>query len=626
MRLKDIPIQRKLMSVILITSALVLSLMCVAYIILEYYSFRETLKRDITVLGDVISSNVSGAVAFQSHSDANEILNALRAEPHVVAACIYDSQGKIFAYYPADISPEVFPEDPGKDGYHFMRNHLEGFKTIRQKDKQLGILYIKSDLEAMYDQLQKYILIGLLLISSSMLVAVAISKILQKSISEPILALEQKAKAVSEKRDYSVRAKKFSNDEVGALTEAFNIMLTEIQSQNQEITLLNQSLEKKVIERTAALQEQKDFVETIINSSIDLIAVFDREMNYIMLNKRTDDFYPLQRSEMIGKNLLDIFPQLQNSQMVRDFNLALEGEIVYNKNYHSAITGRTFENYYIPLKNHDNEVYGILVIGHDITNLTETKEKLELINAELVKSNRDLEQFAYIASHDLQEPLRKIQTFSQLMQEYFHDPEQLKYYHQKIKQAASRMQQLIKDVLNFSRISNSEEAFVKTDLNVILENLKTDFELILRDKNAEIISETLPVIDGIPLQLTQLFSNLISNSLKYNQNKPKIIIKSTLLKQEQLNQFPQLQDDPCYVRLEFQDNGIGFEQEFSEQIFNIFQRLHGKNTYSGTGIGLALCKKIVENHNGVIYAQSNPGEGSVFTIFLPAGDLCFSQS
>src|SRR5688500_15920452 len=109
MNLKDIPIQRKLMSVILITSALVLSLMCVAYIILEYYSFRATLKRDITVLGDVISSNVSGAVAFQSQADANEILNALRAEPHVVAACIYDQQGKIFAFYPSDVSPELFP-------------------------------------------------------------------------------------------------------------------------------------------------------------------------------------------------------------------------------------------------------------------------------------------------------------------------------------------------------------------------------------------------------------------------------------------------------------------------------------------------------------------------------------
>jgi PAS domain S-box-containing protein len=614
------------MSVILITSALVLTLMCAAYIILEYYSFRDTLKRDTIVLGDIIASNVSGAVAFQSQNDANEILNALRAEPHVVAACIYDMQGKIFASYPTNLARASFPERPGQEGYKFEGKFLEGFKSIRQKDQQLGILYIKSDLEAMYEQLRKYVLIGLVLISGSMLVAVAISKILQKSISEPILALEQKAKVVSEKRDYSVRAEKYSNDEVGALTDAFNIMLTEIQYQNQEITTFNQNLEKKVIERTAALQEQKDFVETIINSSIDLIAVFDREMNYIMLNKRADDFYPLKRTEMIGKNLLELFPQLRDSEMVRDINLALEGEIVYNKNYHSQITGRTFENYYIPLQNQENEVYGILTIGHDITSLTEAKDKLEKLNAELVKSNRDLEQFAYIASHDLQEPLRKIQTFAQLMQEYFNDPEQLKHYHQKIKQAASRMQQLIKDVLNFSRIANSEDAFVKTDLNEILDNLKTDFELILRDKNAEIISEPLPVIDGIPLQLTQLFSNLISNSLKYNEKKPRIIIKSSLLNQEQLKNYPQLQEEPCYLRIDFQDNGIGFEQEFSEQIFNIFQRLHGKNTYSGTGIGLALCKKIVENHHGVIYANSTPGEGSVFTIILPAGHLCFSQN
>jgi signal transduction histidine kinase len=616
MKLKNSPLQRKLMSVMLLTSAVVLLLMCTAYMVLEYSSYRQTEKSQIATLGSVVARNSTAALAFKSVSDAVEILNALKAEKSIAVACLYDQDGKIFAKYPADTTDAVFPAIPQHRGYHFESKYLSGFQEVKQDNQELGVLYIKSDLAAMYAQLRHYALIGLALIIGSMLIAYALSKVLQKSISDPILALEQTAKTISEKHDYSVRAVKFSNDEVGSLTDAFNRMLLQIQAQNQEITSFNQNLEQKINERTNDLKQQKEFVETIINSSVDLIIVFDKDLNYSMLNKRALQYIGID--DFQSKNLLDVFPHMKDSEMHNGLKTALTGVAVHHPNYKSPVMNRYFENYFIPLLNADNEVYGVVTIGHDITGIIEANEKLVVVNAELMKSNRDLEQFAYIASHDLQEPLRKIQTFSMLMEQHLNDKESLSRYLQKVQQSALRMQHLIQDVLNFSRISNSQEAFIKTDLNRMLEQLKSDYELVLREKEAMIIYDVLPEVPGIPLQLSQLFANLISNSIKYTERKPVIQITAHQLSSEEQEQHPKLKKDITYIKILFADNGIGFEPQYEDQVFAIFERLHGRQSYNGTGIGLALCRKIVENHQGIIYAKGNPGKGAVFTIILPA--------
>lgn len=617
MNFKDISIRKKLMSVILVTCAMALFFMCAAYMVFEYYSYRDSLLNNVSTLGSVIASNSAGALAFDSPKDANEILGALRAEPHITAACLYNKEGKIFASYPPRLHQSDLPPAPLKKGYHFETGHLEGFQPILQEDKILGTLYLQSDLEAMYAQLRHYALIAGLLILGTLVIASLFSRVLQKSVSEPILALEETAKIISEQRDYSVRAEKYGSDEVGALTEAFNQMLAEIQSQNREILLFNQNLEQKVKDRTLDLQQQKDFVETVINSSVDLIAVFDKNLNYLMLNKRSDEYYSLKREQVIGKNILDVYPHVIESGMFEDLKKALSGEYIHNSKYKSSVANKYFDNYYIPLKDVTGKVYGVMAIAHDITRIMEASEKLEILNAELLKSNRDLEQFAYVASHDLQEPLRKIQTFTDLMAESFNDKEKLKKYHNKINQSASRMQGLIQDVLNFSRISKAEEAFEETDLGRILKTIETDFELIVREKGAVINHSALPTVKGIPMQLSQLFSNLIGNALKYNEQRPVINISSRRLTGEEVKNYSRLNGYSSYFELTFADNGIGFEAQYKEQIFNVFQRLHGRQEYSGTGIGLALCKKIVENHQGIIYANAEPGKGAVFTVVLP---------
>ncbi|WP_018342582.1 PAS domain-containing sensor histidine kinase [Cytophaga aurantiaca] len=236
---------------------------------------------------------------------------------------------------------------------------------------------------------------------------------------------------------------------------------------------------------------------------------------------------------------------------------------------------------------------------------------------ELNKSNHDLEQFAYIASHDLQEPLRKIQSFTELLELNFTDKERSKKYLEKIDYASSRMSSLIKDVLNYSRLSQSGNSFGETDLQKILEHVKSDVELIVEKKEASIKSDKLPVINGINQQLYQLFYNLINNALKFSTEKPVLKISCRQVPKDEIVLYNDLSPENNYIELIFKDNGIGFEQKHAKQIFTIFKRLNSKEKYEGTGIGLALCKKIIDNHHGSISVTSELGIGTSFNVILP---------
>jgi two-component system, chemotaxis family, CheB/CheR fusion protein len=245
--------------------------------------------------------------------------------------------------------------------------------------------------------------------------------------------------------------------------------------------------------------------------------------------------------------------------------------------------------------------------------------KLSALNTELQRSNKELEQFAYIASHDLQEPLRKILTYIDRIQHEGDLPETFSPYFEKIIESSRRMTKLIDDLLEFSSISYAEKKFVSVNLNNVMEDVLSDLETPIREKNARIEYErNLPGIEGDPLQLSQLFHNLVSNAIKFSREDTPPILKidSRLVDGKELSMFEKLSQSSKYVELTFADNGIGFDMEFAEQIFVIFQRLHEKRKYPGTGIGLALCKRIVNNHRGEIYAESSES-GATFRMILP---------
>ena len=287
---------------------------------------------------------------------------------------------------------------------------------------------------------------------------------------------------------------------------------------------------------------------------------------------------------------------------------------------------------YEAYKDKDGVITGIMAVAYDVTQqiiaqtrienvVEERTRELAVANQNLQASNAALSQFAYITSHDLQEPARKISTFVEMLNNSLGEnvDARSKNYIQKIENSSTRMLTLIRDVLNFSQLGEGRDAFESLDLNDVLQNTKNDFELLIEQKQCTISNNRLPVINAIPVQMSQLFGNLISNALKFCSpvRKPHISIFSEQIEDSELNKYSSLDKNKRYHIISFADNGIGFNQANAVQIFDIFQRLHGKSEYEGTGIGLAICKKIIDNHGGEIYATGIAGEGATFVIILP---------
>ena len=337
---------------------------------------------------------------------------------------------------------------------------------------------------------------------------------------------------------------------------------------------------------------------------------------YRLLGEEPQSFEPTMENFMafVHPEDLDKFSE-QVTQMIANEDLPFthyrilqkDGSVKHFKSYGKVLI--------------DSEGYKkLLGTTSDITDEIENYRLIEERNLELERNNKELASFNYVASHDLQEPLRKIQTFISRLEDK--EQEQLsangKLYIQRIKSSSERMRSLIDDLLQFSRTNKSEEAFEESNINILLETAKHDLAEIISDKRARISSDRMPSMKVIPFQIKQLFLNLISNSLKYSRENvaPVITITYSQTKASDLPKVKYSKYD-LYHTITIKDNGIGFDQEYADKIFILFNRLHNKTEYSGTGIGLSICKKIVENHNGYITAEGKVDEGSTFTFYLP---------
>jgi light-regulated signal transduction histidine kinase (bacteriophytochrome) len=251
--------------------------------------------------------------------------------------------------------------------------------------------------------------------------------------------------------------------------------------------------------------------------------------------------------------------------------------------------------------------------------LKRANQALEDKNRELERSNQELASFSYVASHDLQEPLRKIQAFTQRITEAGEFNDITRDYFNRIRAGARRMQNLIDSLLDFSRVNTSKNIFEAVDLNVLVQDVLLHLKDMIEEKAATVTVSAMPRANVIPVQFHQLLLNLIGNALKYGKaNVPPVIrIEAERVKGAVLT-LADIDANKDYWAIRVIDNGIGFEQQYEHKIFEIFQRLHGRHEYAGTGIGLAICKKIAQNHYGTIVATGVPDEGSVFAVYIPA--------
>jgi signal transduction histidine kinase len=380
---------------------------------------------------------------------------------------------------------------------------------------------------------------------------------------------------------------------------------------------LNASL-KEARDLQHKFEEERNLAQTILNSSPDNIVVLDDQLRCLSVNLQAEKFLKRNGIEYIGRSVEDIFP---GSESVSDLKKVLDGTEVHRNDFYSEPTGSHFETHHLPLKS-DGKIIGAISLSRDISPTIRLNRELEKQNELLAKANKELESFAYISSHDLQEPLRKIQTFVSRISQTEKDnlSESAADLFNRIQLAAKRMQTLINDLLAFSRTTTEERTFVTVNLGKAVEEVMEDLREELSEREA--VVEVGEMCDAvvIPFQFRQLLHNIIGNAIKFAKpsQPPHIWISSRIVKGTDVNEKihgPALE----YCHLQIRDDGIGFEQKHSERIFEVFQRLHTREYSAGTGIGLAIVKKIVENHGGTIRATGVPNEGATFDIYLPAG-------
>ncbi|HEV2354759.1 MAG TPA: ATP-binding protein, partial [Puia sp.] len=367
---------------------------------------------------------------------------------------------------------------------------------------------------------------------------------------------------------------------------------------------------------------------------------------YELMNEHCARIMGLKREDVVGRTVEEVLPQAAEFGYIDLLRRVYEkgeshtaNEMPYNFMREGQLIPGFVRFIYTPLRDEEGRVDRVLVTGEDISAQVMARRKIErdMIESrnftdklerevdartrDLVIANKELESFNYVTSHDLQEPLRKIQMFIDRIK---NDPGSATLFMEKINESAMRMRQLIESMLAYSRLTNAVAATEMTDLNEIMAEVCRDYDLVIEEKHAAIEIGELPTIIADPFQMKQLFSNLLANSLKFCDTTPVIIVKSTIVSDISLvpagpreagDRLPTGRQSFAHIR--FSDNGIGFEAEYSKKIFEIFQRLHGRNRYSGTGIGLSIVKKIVENHSGHIQAESGNGEGATFHIWLP---------
>jgi signal transduction histidine kinase len=444
---------------------------------------------------------------------------------------------------------------------------------------------------------------------------------------EYVRMLESELNEVRSHLQLAIEDLETTNEELQSTNEELLSANEELQSSNEELQSLNEELITLNTEHQLKIKELLDLNDDLNNyfRSTDIAQVFlDADLRIRRFNPASANMINFIDSDL-GRPLTHISNNIRSETLLADVQTVLNTGRALEKEI-QLLNGRDFLMRIMPYLHHDGKKDGVIIAFVDIAERKLAEEKiaertaqLQHLNEALEISNHDLQQFASIASHDLQEPLRKIHMYSTEIQERYGNqlPENVRGYFEKITRCTSRMRTLIIDILNYSRLSAEVPVFKRTDLQAMFNEIVEDFEVAIREKHATVTASPLPEIDLIPGQFRQVLHNLLSNALKFSRpgTPPVITLRAERIRLKSFDSPP----DPAgnYYRLTLTDNGIGFEEKFADDVFKLFHRLHSKDRFEGSGIGLAITKKIIERHNGLITTSSSEGIGTRFEMVLP---------
>ena len=587
-------IRRKVTLAILLGSVTTVGVGGLALIVYEIGTYKQQALRTVSVLARVAAANSTGALAFGDAATAEHVLAALGDDPSIVSARLYLANGAPLASYQDPHYKSTLPDRAPPDGVTFGDNRLVLSRPILLNVDRVGQLYLEFDLDRARAHLWAYVGIVGLAMAALFAIALFVSWGLERFVSAPIQDLAAVARHITENKDFSVRARGGGEDEIGALTEAFNLMLQAIQTRETELDQSRANME--LAQRAGKIGAFVWYARTDrVDWSDEMYALHGTDRNR----------FPGTRNawlQMIYPEDIARVNELTRAGQRRG-DLEMEYRIRWPDGSIRWIVSRT-KFYFTP----DGALERGVGVNIDITERKHFEAQLVEQAEALWRSNRELEQFAYVSSHDLQEPLRKVASYAELLANKYRGQmgEEADRYIENVTDGVGRMRDLIHDLLAFSRLSRQDVPLEAVDIDGVVRRILSDLELSIREKSAEVkIVSALPSVHARRSQMQQLFQNLITNALKFQPEgtAPRV----------EIGHQRQDGEDVFFVR----DNGIGLEEKYTEQIFKVFQRLHPRGKYPGTGIGLAICKKIVEQHGGRIWLKSELGKGSTFFFSIP---------
>jgi PAS domain S-box-containing protein len=594
---RDMPIKQKLMLILMSVTTASLLLAGLGIIVVDSLLFRESMQRDVAALGRIVADNSTAALSFDDAGDAADTLASLRARPHLVAACIYRADGVVFAQYkrPGEMlgCPQV-----ALDEVRFTAAGLVLRRPIELQGRRIGTLELLYDVGEVSDRTKLYgsIVLGVLLIS--ILIAYLLSTRLRDVIADPISQLVRATTSVSGTGDYSIRVQKLTGDELGVLVDRFNEMLAGIQSRDNTST-------RALLEREAALWEAENarerfhFMAESMPQKI-FTATPRGEVDY--LNRQWTTFTGIPVAPLKSWD----WTRFVHPDDLEASTASWQHSIETGEPFHCEHRFRRADGVYRwhltrALAMHDTHGLTSMWLGSS-TEIHEQKEKEE----ELRRANDDLQQFAYSASHDLQEPIRNVAVYSEIIAKRYHDilDAEGRQFLGFLTEGGRRLVTLINDLLAYTRAGVVSEETPSVDAAEVLTHTLADLAEVVRENKATVTLDPLPHVYMGEAHLQQVFQNLITNALKYRREDPPRIHVSAV-------------NGNGAWRFSVQDNGIGIEPQYKEKIFGVFKRLHRDQKYSGTGIGLAICKRVVNRYGGRIWIESEFGKGTTVLFTVP---------
>ena len=603
----DLSIRQKLQTIVMATSAAALLVASLVFTLFDRSTFLRGKTQDLTVTARMVGSNSTAALSFGDAKSAGEILSALQAKQNVINACIYRKDGTVFASYSRNAATRDFNPPPAQiQSTAIVNDHMILFQPILLNGYSIGTIFIEADLTDLHERLTRFLEIDLFVLLASLGVAFLMSTRLQRVISSPIRELADTALSVSSRENYSIRATKRGDDEIGLLFDQFNSMLDRIQQRDIALQEAHNELEDRVVERTS-------YLNALIENSPLAILVLDSGRNVQLFNPAFENLFQCTYQEDIGKPVVDLFP---NEKMLPEASAAPEA--ASEKTRFSQITRRKrkdgsyvdVELNLVPLTV-KGRVLGSLGIYQDITKRRVLEQQLQM-----AQKMEAVGRLSGGIAHDFNNLLGVILGYIQVIKRTLVPGNSLFEYAEEIEKASRRAVSLTRQLLAFSRQQVLEPVIL------ILNTLVADMEKMLPRLIGEdidlklILAPTLGQVKADPGQLEQVLMNLAVNARDAMPDGGKLTIQTANAEIDAAF----VREHPgaiagMYVMLAVTDTGTGMDPETQAQIFEPFFTTKGRD--KGTGLGLATVYGVVKQSNGYITVESEIGKGSIFTIYLP---------